>query len=264
MACRICFLTQDEYSDIQKNGIIDKDTYYVIRNERICGANSDSPKERPDDWWRIRIALVPCILVIVSYCATYNLPELYRGIDVWYNLLFQLAVAFTVSALFYHITVRLPMMRKREAARKVIGAYIDMIKSGMDDVFYEIMQSIGIEIDVSAFVDYINQIEVVDFGATSKCHALPVSQGEKGNECPIGIIVSQRIDEINKDIVYILSMYNLYMPLFLVETLERILNSDMHEKAFIGMMKKGYVFDFSSCRGVFHEYYAMRNDLMNA
>lgn len=81
--------------------------------------------------WMISILLGLAVFIILSYLITSNMPELLPGVDKWFNLLFQLAIGYSINFIFFVIQVYLPSEKRIAPIKICIRERLERIESNM-------------------------------------------------------------------------------------------------------------------------------------
>ena len=71
------------------------------------------------------------IVIITSYYLTLDLPELFRGAEQWFNLLFQLSVGYIINFMFYITQVYVPNNKRDSIARRNVSMRLKQIIKNM-------------------------------------------------------------------------------------------------------------------------------------
>ena len=71
------------------------------------------------------------IVIITSYYLTLDLPELFRGAEQWFNLLFQLSVGYIINFMFYVTQVYIPNNKRDIVVKQQISIRLKEIISNM-------------------------------------------------------------------------------------------------------------------------------------
>lgn len=80
------------------------------------------------------VSTVIAVLIIFSYNASYNLPELIAGINVWYKLLNDLSIGVIINFLFYIFQIYIPTCAKRKKAYKIASPNLEWLYFLMSDI----------------------------------------------------------------------------------------------------------------------------------
>lgn len=67
------------------------------------------------------------IVIITSYYLTLDLPELFRGAEQWFNLLFQLSVGYIINFMFYITQVYVPNNKRDSIARRNVSMRLNKL-----------------------------------------------------------------------------------------------------------------------------------------
>ena len=196
------------------------------------------------------------IVIITSYYLTLDLPELFRGAEQWFNLLFQLSVGYIINFMFYITQVYVPNNKRDSIARRNVSMRLKQIIKNMRNSLSSLAE---IYLDGHTGTDYTaeelssllqlrfsDKVKVLNANRTTRENMVYFSVREWLGEC-----IRKTEDEIDKLYKY----YPTDISVELMKVLEDILNSTYHS-----MMKTLLVVpndvDFSQCNNnFFAEYY---------
>ena len=198
------------------------------------------------------------IVIITSYYLTLDLPELFRGAEQWFNLLFQLSVGYIINFMFYITQVYVPNNKRDSIARRNVSMRLKQIIKNMRNSLSSLAE---IYLDGHTGTDYTaeelssllqlrfsDKVKVLNANRTTRENMVYFSVREWLGEC-----IRKTEDEIDKLYKY----YPTDISVELMKVLEDILNSTYHS-----MMKTLLVVpndvDFSQCNNnFFAEYYKL-------
>ncbi len=198
------------------------------------------------------------IVIITSYYLTLDLPELFRGAEQWFNLLFQLSVGYIINFMFYITQVYVPNNKRDSIARRNVSMRLKQIIKNMRNSLSSLAE---IYLDGHTGTDYTaeelssllqlrfsDKVKVLNANRTTRENMVYFSVREWLGEC-----IRKTEDEIDKLYKY----YPTDISVELMKVLEDILNSTYHS-----MMKRLLVVpndvDFSQCNNnFFAEYYKL-------
>lgn len=198
------------------------------------------------------------IVIITSYYLTLDLPELFRGAEQWFNLLFQLSVGYIINFMFYITQVYVPNNKRDSIARRNVSMRLKQIIKNMRNSLSSLAE---IYLDGHTGTDYTaeelssllqlrfsDKVKVLNANRTTRENMVYFSVREWLGEC-----IRKTEDEIDKLYKY----YPTDISVELMKVLEDILNSTYHS-----MMKRLLVVpndvDFSQCNNYFFaEYYKL-------
>ena len=196
------------------------------------------------------------IVIITSYYLTLDSPELFRGAEQWFNLLFQLSVGYIINFMFYITQVYAPNNKRDSIARRNVSMRLKQIIKNMRNSLSSLAE---IYLDGHTGTDYTaeelssllqlrfsDKVKVLNANRTTRENMVYFSVREWLGEC-----IRKTEDEIDKLYKY----YPTDISVELMKVLEDILNSTYHS-----MMKTLLVVpndvDFSQCNNnFFAEYY---------
>ena len=191
------------------------------------------------------------IVIITSYYLTLDLPELFRGAEQWFNLLFQLSVGYIINFMFYITQVYVPNNKRDSIARRNVSMRLKQIIKNMRNSLSSLAE---IYLDGHTGTDYTaeelssllqlrfsDKVKVLNANRTTRENMVYFSVREWLGEC-----IRKTEDEIDKLYKY----YPTDISVELMKVLEDILNSTYHS-----MMKTLLVVpndvDFSQCNNNF-------------
>ena len=195
------------------------------------------------------------IVIITSYYLTLDLPELFRGAEQWFNLLFQLSVGYIINFMFYITQVYVPNNKRDSIARRNVSMRLKQIIKNMRNSLSSLAE---IYLDGHTGTDYTaeelssllqlrfsDKVKVLNANRTTRENMVYFSVREWLGEC-----IRKTEDEIDKLYKY----YPTDISVELMKVLEDILNSTYHS-----MMKTLLVVpndvDFSQCNNNFFAEY---------
>ena len=195
------------------------------------------------------------IVIITSYYLTLDLPELFRGAEQWFNLLFQLSVGYIINFMFYITQVYVPNNKRDSIARRNVSMRLKQIIKNMRNSLSSLAE---IYLDGHTGTDYTaeelssllqlrfsDKVKVLNANRTTRENMVYFSVREWLGEC-----IRKTEDEIDKLYKY----YPTDISVELMKVLEDILNSTYHS-----MMKTLLVVpndvDFRQCNNNFFAVY---------
>ena len=169
------------------------------------------------------------IVIITSYYLTLDLPELFRGAEQWFNLLFQLSVGYIINFMFYITQVYVPNNKRDSIARRNVSMRLKQIIKNMRNSLSSLAE---IYLDGHTGTDYTaeelssllqlrfsDKVKVLNANRTTRENMVYFSVREWLGEC-----IRKTEDEIDKLYKY----YPTYISVELMKVLEDILNSTYH------------------------------------
>ena len=178
------------------------------------------------------------IVIITSYYLTLDLPELFRGAEQWFNLLFQLSVGYIINFMFYITQVYVPNNKRDSIARRNVSMRLKQIIKNMRNSLSSLAE---IYLDGHTGTDYTaeelssllqlrfsDKVKVLNANRTTRENMVYFSVREWLGEC-----IRKTEDEIDKLYKY----YPTDISVELMKVLEDILNSTYHS-----MMKHYWLF----------------------
>lgn len=169
------------------------------------------------------------IVIITSYYLTLDLPELFRGAEQWFNLLFQLSVGYIINFMFYITQVYVPNNKRDSIARRNVSMRLKQIIKNMRNSLSSLAE---IYLDGHTGTDYTaeelssllqlrfsDKVKVLNANRTTRENMVYFSVREWLGEC-----IRKTEDEIDKLYKY----YPTDISVELMKVLEDILNSTYH------------------------------------
>lgn len=213
------------------------------------------------------ISVVFCgsIFIILAYVLSLDVPEWFPHAGDWFNILFQLAIGFVINFMFYVTQVYIPRIKQLKQANDCIYKRIEKIESYMKEMFehiackyiadYEANKLLTDEqlVTIMQNLDFDDEVNVVNVNRAnmSNCH-FAVKEW-----------LRSRMEFIEHDIDKLYIYYAAYISPELMNVLEKILKSAMHQnmgRTFFHLPQK---ISFKECNEdiFFEPYYKLMKEL---
>lgn len=213
----------------------------------------------------ISFVFIFSVLVVVVYMITLDVPEWFHHAGEWFNILFQLAIGFIINFMFYVTQVYVPKIRQTRQAYKCIYKRVTTIESYMRDIFdklaaiYISEYKAGKELTEEQLtvilhnLDFDQEVNVINVNRAnrSNCHFTTKEW------------LHSRLEFIEHDIDKLYLYYSSYISPELMDVLEKILKSPMHQNMGRTLMNLPQKISFKECNEdiFFKEYYELMKEL---
>lgn len=178
----------------------------------------------------IFIFFVLSTIIIVSYIVTINLPELFLGVEHWYNLLFQLSIGYIINFIFYITQIYIPNNKRDLTVRKCIYARLNKI---INDMKYEFSSLAKVYIPDHKGDIYTEEElnQLLQLKAFDKLEILNARLTTYTNNVffKVGEWILGQIGKIENQIDIVYKYYIGYISEDLMSLFEEILNSEYHQ-----------------------------------
>ena len=201
------------------------------------------------------------VLSVVIYTLTLEESEWFPHAGDWFNILFQLSIGFIINFMFYVTQVYVPRIKQNKQAYSCIYIRVTTIESYMKEFFDELAkvyisdykkdQELSEEqlVVILQNLDFDNEINVIN--VNSDCYFT------------VKKWMHSRMEFIEHDIDKLYLYYSSYISSELMNVLEKILKSPMHQtmgRTFMHLPRK---ISFKECNEdiFFKDYYALLKEL---
>lgn len=179
----------------------------------------------------ISIVFVISLVVILLYVMTMDNQELFSHVEKWFNIVFQLAIGFVINFMFYVTQVYVPEIKQMKKANACVYKRIDRIEAYMKEMLEHLAQRYVEDFDYSKQItteQFITIMHNLDFD-----HEVNVINIKRANmhNCHFTVKewMNSRMEFIEHDIDKLYIYYATYISPELMEVLEDILKSSMHQ-----------------------------------
>lgn len=256
----------DEYNKlvyIDKNELIEDDyqdgTIVCIKRKKDIEALKlvNNKMQNNNNLFIVLGCVISC-LVIFSYIITSDLPELIHGIERWYNLAFQISIAYLVSSIFYYITVYIAGKKRKDRICCVVSLEVDELIDDMEDALLSMLycsneENKGMsEINLEA----VMKIRKIDFTADSNVHDVE-KIGKVDNKLKLSEYLNIEFDHIRKEVASLLICYNTDLSAEVIGVLEEVKHHFFHDREFQLIINSYYKVDFDENNELFVDYYKL-------
>ena len=205
------------------------------------------------------------ILVIFAYVLSLDVPEWFTHAGDWFNILFQLAIGFVINFMFYVTQVYIPRIKQLKQANDCIFKRIEKIESYMNEMFEHIACKYVADYAINRILtdeQFVIIMQKLDFD-----DEINVVNANRANMSNCYFTVKEwlrsRMEFIEHDIDKLYSYYAAYISPELMNVLEKILKSAMHQNMGRTFFQLPQKISFKECnKDIFFEpYYKLMKEL---
>lgn len=201
--------------------------------------------------------------VIISYILTWNLPELFNGAGLWYNILFQLAIGYVINFMFYVTQVYLPNKKHETKIKELIAKRIDKLIRDMDSTLCYLAKKYANK--TCSLADSGNvyteeelaQMMNLRFSDTVDVEKANIPRQDKHKYFTVREWLRTCIHNVEDDIDKLYKYYGADISIELMDALENILGSSYHSIMPTLLTVPNDVNFSSSKLPMFSEYYRL-------
>lgn len=175
-------------------------------------------KDRSKCW--LLVGLIISIIIIGFYIKTYFEPEAVKYGDIIISTLYQFALAYIVSLVFYYITVAIPQKIRKIRTRTVINNRLEQIAYDMRRLLKEIQLA---SYEKSRKIDFNVETSVLD----SKSFMYGVNK-----YFSLGKYIEISTSRIRDNCEDLLNMFYLDLPLESIVVIDEAMNTYINRKDF--------------------------------
>lgn len=176
------------------------------------------------------IALVICIIHVFIL----NNEGGISHTNKWFNLLFQLSIGFIINFIFYLTQIYIPQYKHDKEANKCVGVRVNEVADHMREIFSQLGIIYMGEYDESRvnneyWLDLLKKINIDDkVRVINPSRFYSASQSEEAHFTVREWILS-RVSLVESDIDKIMKYYTPYVTTDLMNAMEQIIRSPMHQ-----------------------------------
>ena len=207
-------------------------------------------------------------VICIIYVLMSNHEELCPQLWVWFNLLFQLSVGFIINYIFYITQIYIPQYKHNKEANMCIAVRIDCIVRHMRDIFSQLGLKYTGEYDENNITkeyctELLRKLNIDDRVSVINVRRMYSTKVEKESYFTVKEWIISRIEFVESEADKIMKYYAPYINYELMKTLERILQSAMHQNMARSFLQSPVGISFDSCNDdVFLEpYYTLMKKL---
>ena len=196
---------------------------------------------------------------------TIDIPEWFPHAEDWFNLLFQLSIGFVINFMFYVTQVYIPRMHQMKQTNDCIYERIEKIERNMKEIFARLAEVYisGYNRDQQLSKDQLKFIlQNLDFDQTVK--VINANRANRSN-CYFTVKewMASRMEFIEHDIDKLCTYYATYISPELMNILENILKSTMHQNMGRNFFQLPQKISFKECNEdiFFEPYYMLMEEL---
>lgn len=177
----------------------------------------------------ISIFFLISLFIIITYILTMDLPELFNGAEIWYNLLFQLSIGYIINFMFYVTQVYIPNHQREVTVKDCISVRLDHI---IGDMRLNISSLAAIYIDNHKGDDYTDEelLQLLNLRFSDHVKILCASRTTSDNLVYFTVRewIHESITRTENGIDNLYKYYATHITKNLMTTLEDILHSNYH------------------------------------
>ena len=159
--------------------------------------------------------------IVTSYIVTNDLPEMFPGADMWYNLASQIGIGYIINFIFYIMQVWMPEKKKYEFAKNIV-------RNKSSYVLKEMERSLDMIIDIHRIKEIKNSEDILIYVEELNLQA-GSGYDVHNNEINKLEFILLKIDKINQKISDIFTVAGPYLDAECLKCLDDIIESEYHE-----------------------------------
>lgn len=213
----------------------------------------------------IFVVFLCSIIIIIAYVLSLDVPELFPHAGDWFNILFQFAIGFVINCMFYVTQVYIPRIKQLKQANDCIYKRIEKIESYMKEMFDHIACKYIVDFDSNKLLtdeQFVTIMHNLDFD--DEVNVVNVNRANMSN-CHFTVKewLRSRMAFIEHDIDKLYTYYVIYISPELMDVLEKILKSAMHQNMGRELFKFPQKISLKECnKDIFFEpYYKLMKEL---
>lgn len=174
------------------------------------------------------------LVIIGLYIYSLEKTEWFPHAGDWFQVLFQVAVGFLVSFIFYIMQVYIPQSKQTLQANKCIQDRIQNVVDRMRDIFRRIFEKYdGVYneeyLTSENFLDILHKIKTFDRINVVAASRSYLGQINESSYFTVKEWILTRLEFIEHDIDCLFKYYSAYVTPELMNVLEKILQSVLHQ-----------------------------------
>ena len=200
----------------------------------------------------ISVCFATSFAIIVLYIFSLNETEWFPHAGDWFNVLFQLSIGFVINFIFYVTQVYIPRQNLSRQANRCIQERIQNVVDKMDDIFRRIVekyespynkQNMTSEkiLEILHKIKTLDRINVVAAKRSSSAHMDDTSR------FTVKEWILTRLEFIEHEIDCIFKYYSFFITPELMQVLEKILKSRMHNNFARNLLQSPDNISFKEC-----------------
>ncbi len=196
----------------------------------------------------LSILAVIALIIIVLYIISVYFPQIFPNTDIWFELLFQLAIGYIINFIFYILQVYLPRRKMELSIFKHINRRLTKLYGYMDGLFNQLCSLYCPDVNVNCLTkENLSQI----LKSIKSYHYITVIDPAKTmfqeQRYTVKEWMIHNTKGVESEIDKLYKYYGQYLPSELIDVLEEICSSNMHNLMGRSLLAGAQDVDFSKC-----------------